>query len=1083
MNRNLSLAGELLKRWSAVGLLVLALMASMVGQTAHRANRIQQGLSSAAVVKIAGSVHPLTREAADLGAVAPSTRMDGLTLSVMPSAAEQRELKKLMAELQEPKSALYHKWLTQEQFGARFGLTDGDLEKLTGWLKSQGFAVTGVSPSRNQINFSGTAAQVQMAFRTQIHRYQLNGDVRLSNAGDISLPKALQGVVTHVGGLSGFRPQSHGKPAPQFTSAVLGYHYMTPSDWATIYGVNQVYLAGFKGDGVHIGVVGQTYIPETDVAAFRIAAGLGGANATSMTVTNLNYACISSSNCTATAGESVAELYNADMDVEWAGGIAPNATVDYIYSAASDTSHSALDALAYGITTYQVSGKPVPVLSVSYGFCESNIFSYQTYEAEMDGYLAEAAVQGQTVVSSSGDAGAGCTYGSENVSVVIGADSVWPASSPNVTAVGGTKFSGDGSDTYGDKYWSSSAGTDQPSSAQSYIPETTWNDSSADLALNPLAPLSTSGGGVSNFYAQPDYQQNLSPVDELGNPVAAKRYIPDLAFAASADHDGYLICTPEFLASAASASDTAGPSCSNSTFRDATSSVYAAGGTSAAGASFAGVMALMVQKYGPLGNFNPLLYGMHANYPQAFHDVTAGNNNVPCSVTTSPCLNYAVGYAAGTGYDLATGLGSLDANGFLTNFISNNVVQTLTTISASVNPATMGNSTDLTATVSSVTPSALSGKVTFLASNSVGGSTSSTYSLGTVDISGNDSAQATLTVNVKTGNKFIAGKNTITASYSGGEIDGPPAVSIAGSSGSMTLAASATPTTIVESVTPANIPLGDNSSRLTLTATVAANDGSIPFGQVQFYVNGVKVGPVGSGSGCVNTSSPVDMDQASGIATTPDICPTAANGFVLGSNVITATYVPYGGCPDNPALSPNCVAISAVAPYIPSTVTATATMAAPKYTIAANINGGSVALIAGQSQNVALELDSATYWDTATLTVTPSSSLITATLSATKVPLTPGAHAFVNVTLNATNMAKRRSPARPWGAGALALGAVLAGIPLARRRKRVATVLMLALAVSLLFFAASCSSTSARSYTVEVQGTGGVSTQFTVNVQ
>ena len=116
MNRNSSLAGELLKRWSAVGLVLLALMVSTFGQTAHRANRIQQGLSSTAVVKIAGSVHPLTREAADLGAVAPATRMDGLTLSVMPSAAEQRELKKLTAELQDSNSALYHKWLTQEQF-------------------------------------------------------------------------------------------------------------------------------------------------------------------------------------------------------------------------------------------------------------------------------------------------------------------------------------------------------------------------------------------------------------------------------------------------------------------------------------------------------------------------------------------------------------------------------------------------------------------------------------------------------------------------------------------------------------------------------------------------------------------------------------------------------------------------------------------------------------------------------------------------------------------------------------------------------------------------------------------------------
>ena len=142
-----------------------------VAQSSQRANRITQELNSGPVVTISGTVHPLTRRATDLGEVNPEMRLESMTLNIGPSVAEQAELDALLEAQQNPKSAQYHQWLTQEEFGARFGLTEADLSQVTGWLETQGFTVKSVAPSRNLITFSGTVAQAESAFHTQIHQY------------------------------------------------------------------------------------------------------------------------------------------------------------------------------------------------------------------------------------------------------------------------------------------------------------------------------------------------------------------------------------------------------------------------------------------------------------------------------------------------------------------------------------------------------------------------------------------------------------------------------------------------------------------------------------------------------------------------------------------------------------------------------------------------------------------------------------------------------------------------------------------------------------------------------------------------
>src|ERR1035438_1814892 len=123
-----------------------------------------------------------------------------MMLLAKPSAAQQAELNQLLADQQNPSSPQFHKWLTPETFGARFGLSIGDHSKLVAWLSSQGFDIKESGRARNWITFSGTAGQVENALHTQIHRYEMNGEKHFANATAVAVPEALAGV---VGGFTG----------------------------------------------------------------------------------------------------------------------------------------------------------------------------------------------------------------------------------------------------------------------------------------------------------------------------------------------------------------------------------------------------------------------------------------------------------------------------------------------------------------------------------------------------------------------------------------------------------------------------------------------------------------------------------------------------------------------------------------------------------------------------------------------------------------------------------------------------------------------------------------------------------------
>lgn len=652
--------------------------------------RILQAVRNSQRVVLQGTVHARLATATDQGRLDGATPIHGVTIFFRPSAAQQAALDQLLAEQQDPHSPNYHRWLTPEQFAARFGMSQQDLDTVTNWLKGQGFTVTRVARSRNSITFGGTAAQIEAAFQTQLHRYRVAGKAHFANATPLSIPSALASVVLGVRNLNDFRPLPKRREqrvllaSPRFTSTLSGNHYLAPDDFATIYDVKGLYNSGFDGAGQKIVVVGQTAISIADVQAFRSAANLPLNDPELILVPGTGGSAFSSYD----EGE-------ADLDVEWAGGIAKNATVLYVY-AGNNQNTSVFDALQYAIDQ-----KLAPVISVSYGECEADFGSSNSSIVQQ--WAKQANAQGQTIIAAAGDTGAAdCDGGSLNPNYVVtsatrGFSVDVPAAIPEVTGIGGNEFSGDVSNS--SQYWSlvNNSGN---GSAQSYIPEDAWNDSDASSGI--LA----GGGGKSIYFAKPVWQ--TAP----GVPQDGQRDVPDISLNASPAHDGYLVCS-------------AG-SCTNG-FRDGNNNLTVFGGTSAGAPAFAGVLTLIEQAKQSNGESNinqKYLYPLAATpstYASAFHDVTSGNNDAPCTSGTTDCPSgtASFGFTAGPGYDQATGLGSIDAFNLEQAMLSGATPAARIATSTSVtNPGGVPNQGSAVTFTATVTPasgsaSALTGTVQF----------------------------------------------------------------------------------------------------------------------------------------------------------------------------------------------------------------------------------------------------------------------------------------------------------------------------------------------------------------------------------
>ncbi|MGB8459528.1 MAG: protease pro-enzyme activation domain-containing protein [Candidatus Acidiferrum sp.] len=719
--------------------------------------RITQAIDDTQLVRLKGNVHPLALAQFDQGPVSDAAPMKRMMLVLQRSPDQETALRQLMDEQLSKDSPNYHKWLTPQQFGQQFGPSDSDIQTITDWLTQQGFQQIKVGAGRTAIEFSGNVGQVLNAFHTEIHQFNVNGKTRHANVSDPQIPAALAPVVAGIVSLHNFSRRSFVRSAgihtsvrnsegvPQFTTTsgcgtgnsspcyVLG-----PADFAKVYNIP----SGLDGTGEQIAIVADSNINPQDVTDFQNLFGLSN-NPPNIILDGPD------PGLNGDEGE-------ADLDVQVSGMVAPKATIDLVVSEDTQTAVG-IDLSAF----YIIDNNIAPVMSESFGACEASLGT--SANQFFNGLWEQAAAQGITVTIATGDPGAaGCDNFNTATAATLGLAVSGIASTPYNVAVGGTDFDDSGKQT---TFWNPSTGNTAGTreSVLGYIPEIPWNDSCAATAtsstLNTVCPSSNAslnnivggGGGASTVYAKPAWQSGIIP-----NGIAAgdnHRYLPDVSLFAS---DGpqsqsfYLLCQADAVPVGNP------PSCATS----GSFSFGGAGGTSAASPAFAAIMALINQNNGRQGNANPVLYKIAATSGQscnssteglsgstcAFNDVTKGNNSVPCvgsspncssktaatGVLVSPASATTPAWTTATGYDLATGLGSVNVanlntewplvagtfKGTTTSLKLNGGLGPITithgqTVTAAVTVAPLSGTVQPTGDVSLITPTTVNGGVGF----------------------------------------------------------------------------------------------------------------------------------------------------------------------------------------------------------------------------------------------------------------------------------------------------------------------------------------------------------------------------------
>jgi len=534
-----------------------------------------------------------------------------LQMQVTLALRNRAALEQLLAAQQDPNSPNYHKWLTPNEFGQRFGPNPADAQAVSNWLTSVGFTVTSVDLKSRSITFTGTVADAERVFSTTISKF---GDgSSYANSTDPQIPSQFVGIIGAIDGLDNMRhaiPASHPiapnsramptesieSPLELATSLDLNSQLpvlrsvarpdvtigsataFAPSDFYTFYNENPLLNGGVNGGGIDcIAIVGDSDFLTAAVSLFNTTFGLPD-----------NSASIGRVFPDGNPGKNADEI-EALLDLEWSHAVAPN-TPQVLYTS---TGMHLPDAISSAVT-HNVCG----VINISFEFCGG---SSSFFTGILDPIFAQAASQGQSVFTVSDDFGAAgvaaqmaaCVAGTSRGVSEMAAD-------PNVTAVGGTQFV---------------PNFDGSGNNIGFVPESVWNQGNA-----------ASGGGASAIFPKPSYQAGL------GVPADGARDVPDVA----------MIAGPPGVFVGADFKGAAGIGCCE-------------GGTSLGAPIWTGINRLVSQISGRQGNMNPRIYRLAAGGTGGFRDVIAGNNN----------FNGVTGFDAGVGYDQATGWGTVDIANFV----------------------------------------------------------------------------------------------------------------------------------------------------------------------------------------------------------------------------------------------------------------------------------------------------------------------------------------------------------------------------------------------------------------------------------
>jgi subtilase family serine protease len=833
------------------------------------ASRIVAPVDEANLVTLTGNTAPLARAANDQGALSESTALNRMQLVLARSPEQEAALKQLLDQQQDRGSSSFHQWLTPQSFGATFGPSDRDLSTVTAWLAAQGFTGVHVSAGRTVVEFSGTAGSVQTAFHTSMHRYVVNGQQYFANSSDPRIPAALAPVVAGVASLNNFAQQPALSTAPlslvrdnktgavtraavtptaasSASTAAVHANYtttntsgqpvyaVTPGDLATIYGFQVLLSNNTNGKGQTIAVAGDSDINPTDFINFRNLFGLPVAANNSATGTPYLNIGFNGADPGTTPDE-----FKGDADTQWAGAVATNATIDYIISE-STAAMQGSDLSAQ----YIVDNNLAPVLVDSFNICEANAGA--AYNQFISNLWEQAAAQGITAVVSAGDNGsAGCDV--VDATTATGGLAVnATASTPYNVAVGGTDFTGG---------WSTTPGPNLVST-NTYLPETAWNDNVGPDNFGPI--VSGGGGGVSSCatgsgttcagYTRPNWQTGVT----------------------------YFVCQQDAV-------PTPNTGCAPGT---PSTNFVGAGGTTFSAAAFAGMIALVNQSMAPAqptsgtptgqGNVNYTLYQLAAKQQAAgtactatgppaaaciFNDITTGNNEMPCASNSLNCSTGGVlnGYTSNAGYDLTTGLGSVNVANMVGAWqtVNHNSTTTTLLLNGGTSTVTIVHGTPVTASGAVTGSGTPTGQVSIVA-NTANGSVGSATLLGNGDYSqafanfpGSGTLPGTTTPASYKVNAFYGGDATFAASESI-----PVNLIVTPENSTTTVTVLDETTKTPKAVT--NVPYGEI---LDVQATVAGlSKQGFPTGTVTFTSNGQ---PFYNGGYPLNSSGYADVQTTS----------------------------------------------------------------------------------------------------------------------------------------------------------------------------------------------------------------------------